>query len=91
MTDCREIREDLHEYEDGTLEPERDRAIEEHLAHCPDCQAFVADLNVCGASFGGEDHSGENYGAVITRGGYLIHTWGDRHYRHQHTHRTRPD
>ncbi len=45
-------------------------------------QAFVADLNVCGAAFGGEDHSGQNYGAVITRGGYLVHTWGDRHYRH---------
>ena len=23
------------------------------------------------------------YGAVITRGGYLVHAWGDRHYRHQ--------
>ena len=40
-------------------------------------------LKVKGASFGGEDHSGNQYGAVLTRGGYLVHAWGDPHYRHQ--------
>ena len=45
--------------------------------------AFIAGLDVRGAAFGGEDHSGDQYGAVIARGGYLVHAWGDRHYRHQ--------
>ena len=44
--------------------------------------AFIAGSDVTGASFGGEDHSGNQYGAVITRGGYLLHTWGDPNYRH---------
>ena len=44
---------------------------------------WLDSLDVRGASFGGEDHSGNQYGAVLTRGGYLVHTWGDRHYRHQ--------
>jgi CubicO group peptidase (beta-lactamase class C family) len=35
------------------------------------------------ASFGGEDPSGGRYGAVLARGGYLVHVWGDRHYRFQ--------
>ncbi len=45
--------------------------------------AFIEGMEVKGASFGGEDHSDNKYGAVIARGGYLVHTWGDRHYRHQ--------
>ena len=45
-------------------------------------EAFMAGLQIKGASFGGEDHSGNKYGAVITRGGYLVHAWGDRYYRH---------
>ena len=45
--------------------------------------AFIAGIECKGASFGGEDHSGNKYGAVITRGGYLVHAWGDRNYRHQ--------
>ena len=45
--------------------------------------AWLASLDVRGASFGGEDHSGNQYGAVLTRGGYLMHAWGDPHYRHQ--------
>lgn len=44
--------------------------------------AFVKDHPVTGASFGGEDHTGNRFGAVLTRGGYLLHEWGDRHYRH---------
>ena len=45
--------------------------------------AWLDSLDVRGASFGGEDHSGNQYGAVLTRGGYLVHAWGDPHYRHQ--------
>ena len=35
------------------------------------------------ADFGGEDHTGGQWGAVVTRGGYLLHEWGDRHYPFQ--------
>lgn len=45
-------------------------------------EVFLAGLTVQGTSFGGEDHTGNKYGAVLTRAGYLLHTWGDRHYRH---------
>ncbi len=45
--------------------------------------AFLGGLDARGASFGGEDHSGGRWGAMLTRGGYLLHSWGDRHYRHQ--------
>ena len=44
---------------------------------------FLGSLDARGASFGGEDHSGNNWGTVLTRGGYLIHAWGDRDYRFQ--------
>lgn len=44
---------------------------------------WIQALEVKGASFGGEDHSGGQYGCVITRGGYLIHSWGDPDYRFQ--------
>jgi CubicO group peptidase (beta-lactamase class C family) len=44
---------------------------------------FLAALNPHGASFGGEDHTDGKWGAVLTRGGYLVHAWGDRHYRFQ--------
>ena len=44
---------------------------------------FLAGLDVKGSSFGGEDHTGNKYGGVITRGGYLVHAWGDRNYRFQ--------
>jgi CubicO group peptidase (beta-lactamase class C family) len=46
-------------------------------------RAFIATLDPAGADFGGEDHSGNRWGAVITRGGYLVHAWGDRSYRYQ--------
>ena len=45
-------------------------------------EKWVAGLHVRGATFGGEDHSGDKYGAVLTRGGYLVHSWGDRLYAH---------
>lgn len=36
-----------------------------------------------GASFQGEDHRGNKWGAAITRGGYLIQTFGDPDYKYQ--------
>jgi len=36
-----------------------------------------------GASFQGEDHSGNQWGAAVTRGGYLIQTFGDPDYKFQ--------
>ena len=44
---------------------------------------WLASLDVKGAAFGGEDHKDQQFGTVITRGGYLVHTWGDRRYRFQ--------
>ena len=32
-------------------------------------EKWVAGLHVRGATFGGEDHSGDKYGAVLTAGG----------------------
>src|SRR6185437_11826324 len=45
--------------------------------------AFLADLHPHGADFGGEDHTGAKWGGVLTRGGSLLHAWGDRGYRFQ--------
>ena len=45
--------------------------------------AFLSALDVRGARFGGEDHSAGKWGTVLTRGGYLLHSWGDRHYAYQ--------
>jgi hypothetical protein len=36
-----------------------------------------------GASFQGEDHRGNKWGVAITRGGYLIQTFGDPDYKFQ--------
>jgi CubicO group peptidase (beta-lactamase class C family) len=44
---------------------------------------FLAEREVKGAAFGGEDHEENRWGAVLTRGGYLVHAWGDRNYRFQ--------
>ena len=44
---------------------------------------WVKTLDIKGAAFGGENHEGEKFGTVITRGGHLVHTWGDRHYKYQ--------
>ena len=46
-------------------------------------ERFLSGLDVRGASFAGEDHGGTKWGVVLTRGGYLVQTWGDRHYRFQ--------
>ncbi len=45
--------------------------------------AFLSTIDARGADFGGEDHTGDKFGTVITRGGYLVHTWGDGDYRFQ--------
>lgn len=42
---------------------------------------FLAGLNIKGASFGGEDLTGNRWGTMLTPGGYLAHACGDRHYR----------
>ncbi len=46
-------------------------------------ETFLAGLDAKGASFGGEDHTGDRWGAVLTRGGYLVHAWGDPSFRFQ--------
>ena len=45
--------------------------------------AFLRNRKVDGGNFGGEDHVHDQYGAVLTRGGYLVLAWGDRNYRYQ--------
>lgn len=35
-----------------------------------------------GASVAGERHPGEEWGAVLVRGGYIVETWGDPNYRY---------
>jgi CubicO group peptidase (beta-lactamase class C family) len=45
--------------------------------------AFLRTLAVRGADRGGEDHTASKWGAVLTRGGYVVHVWGDRNYRFQ--------
>ncbi len=50
--------------------------------HSEKFKDFIAGLEVKGASVGGEDHTGDKFGAIITRAGYLVHMWGDRHYCH---------
>ena len=49
----------------------------------PAFASFLSGLDVAGADFGGEDHGGNRWGAVVTRGGYLVHEWGHRLYRFQ--------
>jgi CubicO group peptidase (beta-lactamase class C family) len=44
---------------------------------------FLASLSPRGANVGGEDHAGTKWGAVLTRAGYLLHSWGDPNYRFQ--------
>ena len=49
----------------------------------PGFRQFLDSLDVRGAEFGGEDHSDGKWGAVLTRGGDLVHAWGDPDYRAQ--------
>ena len=41
MLRCRDIRELLHDYVEGLLEPSVEQALDGHLADCPGCMAFV--------------------------------------------------
>lgn len=44
---------------------------------------FLAKRDVKGATFGGEEHTANKWGTVFTRGGYIVHTWGNRNYKFQ--------
>ena len=46
-------------------------------------ERLIAKSTVRGAGFGGEVHDGRNWGAVLARGGYIVHTWGNPDYKHQ--------
>lgn len=41
---CHEIELELGDYVDGTLAPERVRAVESHVTACADCRSMVADF-----------------------------------------------
>lgn len=45
--------------------------------------SWIVKCNIRGANFGGEDHKENQFGTVVTRGGYLVQTWGDPHYKFQ--------
>ena len=44
-------------------------------------EAWLRTLGFHGADFGGEDHTANKWGVMLTRGGYCVKTWGDPHYR----------
>ena len=44
---------------------------------------LVSGAKVEGAAWEGETHEGNDWGAVVTRGGYLVHSWGDPDYTYQ--------
>ncbi|NKB66240.1 MAG: serine hydrolase [Candidatus Latescibacteria bacterium] len=46
-------------------------------------QDLVSRAQVEGAAWEGEKHEGRDWGAVLARGGYLVHSWGDPDYRYQ--------
>jgi hypothetical protein len=46
-------------------------------------QRFLAEHPVTGAQWEGEVHGAGEWGAVLTRGGCLVHTWSNPDYRFQ--------
>ena len=46
-------------------------------------ERFLAESYIRGAAWEGEVHEGDNWGTVFTRGGYLVHTWGNGDYKFQ--------
>lgn len=55
--ECRDITAFLDEYLEARLAPEAVRVFEEHIAECPDCDAFLASYRatraVAGEALGG--------------------------------------
>ena len=43
---------------------------------------LLAERDVRGASWEGDVHEGDDWGTVFTRGGYLVHTWGNGDYKY---------
>ena len=41
---CRRFVEDVSDYLEGALSPETVAAVERHLADCPHCRAYLAQL-----------------------------------------------
>ena len=46
-------------------------------------EQLVSESHVHGAAWEGETHEGDDWGAMVTRGGYLVHSWGDPDYSYQ--------
>jgi CubicO group peptidase (beta-lactamase class C family) len=50
----------------------------------PELDRLLAQYDPSPSTFWGERHPPEDFGAVLTRGGYLVQAWGRAHdYRHQ--------
>jgi anti-sigma factor RsiW len=49
---CQEFVEIVTDYLDGVLDPERGALVEEHLAQCPGCQTYLAQMRVTIALLG---------------------------------------
>ena len=43
---------------------------------------MIANAQVKGAAWEGEAHEENEWSAVLTRGGYLVQTWGNADYRY---------
>jgi len=43
---------------------------------------MIANAQVKGAAWEGEAHEENEWGAVLTRGGYLVQTWGNADYKY---------
>ncbi len=45
--------------------------------------SIVGDTEIKGAKWEGEVHEEKEWGAVLTRGGYLVWVWGNSTYKYQ--------
>ena len=43
-------------------------------------ERFLKETSVRSGAWEGEAHEGDSWGAVLARGGYLIHVWGNQDY-----------
>ena len=64
--------------DDWTVISAREAGLDELTWH-----RYLRQTRVHAAAWEGEAHLGNNWGAVLTRGGYLLHSWGDRTYQFQ--------